>query len=251
MLGGPQQIPWVDVGGVPVGALSMAGWLEHLSAAVGTAHHHVSLNASKWVAMGRDPLLRQAVFGAQSIAADGMSVVLAARRFGGRLPERVPGVELAEGLLRRAAAARWPVALIGAREPVLTRVVERLRGDGVQVVFAHHGYFPAEDDRRVATAAGAARPALTLLALGTPRAERFAHAHAAALGPTLVLGVGGAFDVLAGTVRRAPRWVGDSGLEWAWRWAGAPGERFHRAILDSVRFTVAMAAGRTVVGGPE
>lgn len=239
--------PEVDVLGVPVGALTAAQWVEHLAARVRAGgHHHVSLNAAKWVAMRDDPSLRAAVRAAGSIAADGVGILLAARWLGTPLPERVPGADLAAALLSRAAAHGWRVALVGAAAPVVEAVAARQRAGGVDVVLARDGFFAPADDRAVADLIGAARPDLLLLALGTPRAERFAHAHADRLRSGLILGVGGAFDVLAGRVTRAPGWVGRSGLEWAWRFAGAPRARFRRAIVDSVRFMAAVSRGERI-----
>src|SRR5690242_1974697 len=101
----------VDVAGCPVGALSRAAWADRLAGwiADGTPHHHVSLNAAKWVAMRRDGSLRRAVLGASGVAADGAAIVAAARWLGDPLPERVTGCDLAHDLLGRAPAAGWRV----------------------------------------------------------------------------------------------------------------------------------------------
>lgn len=235
--------PEIDIGGVAVGALTIAQWVEHLSErlAAGAGHHHVSLNAAKWVALREDPQLRAAVRGAGSIGADGAGILLAARRYRTPLPARVPGADLAQALLARAAERGWRVALVGAQAAVVETVAGDLRARGVTVVLARDGHFPSARDGAVAEEIGRAAPDLLLLALGTPRAEVFAHEHP--LNARLVLGVGGTFDVLAGRVRRAPPLVGRIGLEWAWRWAGAPRQRFRRAIVDSARFGWAIARG--------
>lgn len=237
----------IDVAGVSVGALTLDEWVEHLTERLAAGrHHHVSLNAAKWVRMRDDPELCAAVRAAGSVAADGVGIVLASRWLGRPLPERVPGVDLAVALLGRAAARGWRVVLVGAEPDVVRLVAAKLTAEGVSVVLARDGYFPLAADRTVAEAIGAVRPDLCLLALGTPRAERFAFAHADLLQAGLILGVGGTFDVLAGRVPRAPVWVGRAGLEWAWRWAGAPRARFRRAIVDSVRFVIAMARNERI-----
>ncbi len=215
-------------------------------AADGPPHHHVSLNAAKWVGMRRDADLRRAVRSAGTVAADGAAV-----RWAAGAPERIPGIELAEELLAAAAARGWPVALVGGRSEVVARAAEVARARGARVALARDGYFAAGDEGAVVAAVNAARPRLLLLALGTPKAERFVGRWTQELRVPVVMGVGGAFDVWAGAARRAPRLVGALGLEWAWRFLGAPRARFERAVADSARFVVAgVRAERLPDDGP-
>ena len=238
----PVRVRTVDLAGCPVGALTRAGWVEHLVACAssGRVHHHVSLNAAKWVAMRSQPALRDAVLGATSIAADGAAIVLASRWLGDPLPERVTGCDLAHDLLDRSLVLGWRVGLLGARPEVVAEVQRRLAGRGVQVVLARDGYFAPSEEEAIAQSVRQARPTLLLVAMGTPRTELFVARWQEIMAVPLVLGVGGTFDVLAGVARRAPRWVGDRHLEWAWRLAHAPRQRFQRAVIASARFTAAM-----------
>jgi N-acetylglucosaminyldiphosphoundecaprenol N-acetyl-beta-D-mannosaminyltransferase len=235
----------VDIGGVPVGALTRAEWVAHLVACASGAgrHHHVSLNAAKWVAARRDPTLRRALREATSIGADGASILWAARRAGAPLPERAAGFDLATALADHAAAAGTPVALLGAAPPVLETVSDRLQRRGVPVVHARHGYFAPDEERAVAQAIGRSSPHLLFVAMGSPRTEHFVARWAPVLDVPLVMGVGGTFDAWAGLARRAPALVQDAGLEWAWRWLGSPRVRFRRAVLDSAAFVAAMRRG--------
>lgn len=235
----------VDLAGCPVGALSREAWGARLAAWIdeGTPHHHVSLNAAKWVAMRRDGSLRRAVCGATSVAADGASIVAAARWLGDPLPERVTGCDLAHDLLARAPAAGWRVYLLGASSDVVDEVARRLREAGVEVVGARDGYFPTHEERAVAEAVRDTHPDLLLVAMGTPRSELFLTRWGPTLAVPLAMGVGGTFDVLAGRAERAPDTVGRLGLEWAWRWVTSPRIRFRRAIVDSVVFVVSIGAG--------
>jgi N-acetylglucosaminyldiphosphoundecaprenol N-acetyl-beta-D-mannosaminyltransferase len=67
-----------------------------------------------------------------------------------------------------------------------------------------------------------ARPDILLVALGIPKQEKFIARHKAALGVPVCIGVGGTLDVFSGTVKRAPRWMQNSGLEWLYRVASNP-----------------------------
>jgi N-acetylglucosaminyldiphosphoundecaprenol N-acetyl-beta-D-mannosaminyltransferase len=235
----------VDLGGVEVGALDRAAWRARLVAAArgDRLHHHVSLNAAKWVAMRRDRSLREAVRSADSIAADGAGIVLASRWLRRTVPERVAGFDLAVDLLAEPAIR---VYLLGAKPAVVARVAGDLRARGVDVAGARDGYFAPDDERTIAEAVGEARANLVLVALGTPAAELFVHRWRPLLGAGLAMGVGGTFDVLAGVARRAPDLVGRVGLEWAWRLVESPQLRFRRAVVDSARFAVHVGLGHRV-----
>src|SRR5690606_25063608 len=82
----------------------------------------------------------------------------------------------------------------------------------------------------------AARPDLLFVAMGAPRQERFIEAHAEALGAKVVLGIGGSLDMLAGDVRRAPRWVQRAGAEWLFRLLQEPRRLFRRYLVDDLAF---------------
>ncbi len=233
----------VDVGGVAVGALDRREWVEHLAGCVreGTPHHHLSLNASKWVARRADPTLHRAVEEATSIAADGASVVLASRWLGDPLPERVAGCDLAQDLLLRAATEGWAVYQLGGSQDVVDTVQSQLEARRVRIVGARDGFFAEHEERAVAEAVRAASPDLLLLALGTPKAELFVTRWGSAMQVPLAMGVGGTFDILAGRARRAPVLAQRIGLEGIWRFAGSPARRFRAAILDPARFFLGVA----------
>jgi len=190
----------------------------HAAVAAGGHHHHLSVNANKLAHLA-DPAFASLAHRATSAAADGASVCWLAAQRGARV-ERIPGCELADELLHDAAEQGWRTYLYGGRPAVLAAVATLADERGVPVVGACDGY--AHDRGVVAQAIHAARPQLLLVALGTPAAERFIDRHRF---EALCLGVGGTFDVLAGAVRRAPRWTHPLGLEGVWRVASEPRAR--------------------------
>lgn len=236
----------IDVAGIPVTALDYDAFLALLTDRVSRpgSDHHISLNAAKWVAARSDPVLRSALRQATSIGADGVSVLWAARRAGTPLPGRVPGFELATALVARAATAGWRVALLGGTPDVSADAAVLLRRQGVDIVWAADGYFAADRAADRAAAISATRPDLLLVAMGSPRAERWVARHQPAA--SLTLGVGGTLDVWTGRAQRAPAVTQRWGLEWAWRFATAPRLRFRRAVVGSAAFISQITAGRRV-----
>jgi len=217
--------------------MGRAQLLAALMAAVerGGHHHHLSWNANKLAHVRTDPTFRALADRADTLAADGASIRWVARAHGQPVPERIPGVELASELLDRAAEHGWRVFLYGARPEVLATVVRRCRAQGVPVVGACDGFAHAPD--AVAAFIERARPQLLLVALGTPRSERFIDRWRP---DAVCLGVGGTFDVLAGAVPRAPTWTHAVGLEGAYRVAMEPRKRWRvawsgaRAVFDAL-----------------
>ncbi len=217
-----------------------------------TALRHVALNAAKVVACGDDPALLAAVRSAGLVTADGVGVLLLARRLGAPLPARVTGIDLMDALCARAAIRGWPVFLLGSEEGVAAQAAAALqrRYPALAVAGTHHGYLPASDDAEIAAHIARSGARLLFVGMNTPRKEQFVHRHADAAGVDFAMGVGGAFDVLAERVRRAPLWLQGAGFEWAWRWAQEPRRLFPRYGIDGTRFLVRLVGARAHRGAP-
>ena len=82
-----------------------------------------------------------------------------------------------------------------------------------------------------------ARPAIVFLTFGTPKQELLAMRLADALPEVWWIGVGAAFDMAAGHVRRARLWVQRAGLEWAFRLGQEPRRLFRRYVAGDIPFS--------------
>ncbi|MFQ5471935.1 MAG: WecB/TagA/CpsF family glycosyltransferase, partial [Dehalococcoidia bacterium] len=213
-----------------------------------------AVNAAKIVHMAHDQALRRAVLGGDIIIADGMSVILAARLLLRRLPERVTGIDLMTQMLERANERRYRVYCLGATDDVLDCVVERIRRKypGVVIAGTRNGYFADGGEDDVAREIEASRPDLLFVAMSSPKKERFLATHVATLNVPVCHGVGGAFDILAGKVRRAPRPVQRLGLEWLYRVVQEPRRMWRRYLVTNTLFVglvareVSCALGRSL-----
>jgi N-acetylglucosaminyldiphosphoundecaprenol N-acetyl-beta-D-mannosaminyltransferase len=251
---GPPASRQVELFGLRIDALTMAETLDAAEAliAAGGVHQHVVVNVAKVVAADRDPDLRAIINACDLVNADGQPIVWASRLLGRPLPERVAGIDLMLGLFARAAAAGHAVYLLGARPAIVAAAAERAVREhpGLQVAGARDGYWRAEEEADVAAAIAAARPAMLFLAIPSPAKERFLARWKDSIGAPFVMGVGGSFDVYAGLVRRAPRWLQRLGLEWLFRLAQEPRRMWRRYVTDAPRFAwlvaKALAARRRV-----
>jgi N-acetylglucosaminyldiphosphoundecaprenol N-acetyl-beta-D-mannosaminyltransferase len=189
----------------------------------------VTLNAEMTMAALADPALAGAIRGADLVIPDGAGVVWALGRQGLRV-RRAPGIELARHLLDHAATQGWRVALVGASPPVLEQLCQRLKVEipNLQLVMAIHGYNAPEAWPELEQRLLAVQPDLVLVALGVPRQELWIQNLPHPL-RGIWMGVGGSFDVWAGTKKRAPLWMGKIHMEWLYRLIQEP-SRWRRML---------------------
>ena len=157
---------------------------------------------------------------------DGIGVKIALK-INGYNAERIPGVDFAKKLLKEAALNNIPVAIIGAKEDIITKAIENLQNEinGLNIVYYHNGYF--DNDEEIYNELNFKSPRLILVAMGSPRQEKFIYNAKRYLKPALMIGIGGSLDVWSGAVKRAPMIFQKLGLEWLYRTVSQP-ERFKR-----------------------
>jgi N-acetylglucosaminyldiphosphoundecaprenol N-acetyl-beta-D-mannosaminyltransferase len=174
--------------------------------------------------MRQDARLARIVADCGLVSADGQSVVWASKLLRRPLPERVAGIDLMHRLLGLAEDRNLSVYVLGARQDVLELAVARLRAQYPRLRFAGHrdGYFRDDDSERVAAGIREAKPDILLVAISSPRKERWLADHGPSLGVPFAMGVGGAIDVVAGITARAPHWMQRAGLEWFFRFVQEP-----------------------------
>jgi N-acetylglucosaminyldiphosphoundecaprenol N-acetyl-beta-D-mannosaminyltransferase len=196
------------------------------------------VNAAKLVNMRRDPILRRAVLGSDVILADGMSVVWACRILRRPLPHRVTGIDLMIRLLEEGNQHSWRLYCLGATDEVLHALEKHIRATypSIQIVGMRNGYFRDEEEEQLAGEISRARPDLLFVGMTSPKKERFLCDWSRTMQVPVCHGVGGAFDVVSGTVKRAPRLMQRLGLEWAYRIMQEPGRLWKRYLVTNTVF---------------
>ena len=189
--------------------------------------------------------------GAAGVVADGMPLVvwswLSPRAES--LPERVAGSQLIDELCGEAAKHGQRVYFLGGQPDVLRDAVKSLRSKhrGLIVAGAHSPPFRTlseQEDRELVRRVRSAKPDILLVAFGQPKGERWLAKYRKALNVPVSIQLGASFDFAAGRVRRAPRWIQDSGLEWAFRLAMEPKRLWRRYARVVPRFLAGFAAQR-------
>ena len=209
-------------------------------------HTVMTINASHLCMMRRDPELATACRAGHLIVADGMSVVWALRASGQEAPERVAGVDLMAHLLAAAAEHGLRVYFLGAKPEVVKTLVERSRvlHPKLQIVGFRDGYFGPDDHQGIVEEIRASRAHMLFVGMPTPFKEIWCERHRQRLEVPVIMGVGGSFDVLAGFIKRAPRWAQSLGLEWLWRLMMEPRKLWKRYLTTNSEFI--WLAGREI-----
>jgi N-acetylglucosaminyldiphosphoundecaprenol N-acetyl-beta-D-mannosaminyltransferase len=209
---------------------------------------HVAMNVAKFVNLHRDRELRDDVFGADIVGVDGMGILLGARAFGIAVPERVPGVDLMEGILAVCAERGFRPYLLGARPEVLAQAISTLarRHPSLELSGCHHGYFTEAEEPELVERIRLAQPDCLFVGMSTPRKERFMARHRATMDVPFVMGVGGGIDVLAGLVQRAPVSWQKFGFEWLYRVWQEPRRMWRRYLTTNVAYAYILASSLLV-----
>ncbi len=227
------QAPSVPVLGVPIQRLTYADLLARLDAWIAghrsgdPARQVCTVNPEFLVDAQRNPAFAAVLREADACVADGVGVAWAARRAGSPVPERITGSDGIYRLCAHAAVAGWRVYFLGAAPGVAEQAatILRTRYAGLQVAGTFSGSPAAADWVDIEQRLHAARPDLLFVAFGHPKQDLWIAAHKHELPSAVALGVGGAFDFVAGVTPRAPVWMRRAGIEWLhrlitqpWRW---------------------------------
>jgi N-acetylglucosaminyldiphosphoundecaprenol N-acetyl-beta-D-mannosaminyltransferase len=188
------------------------------------------------------PAFRAIMNAADLVTPDGMPLVWGLRLLGIRTAARVYGPDLTPHLLEAAAREGIPVGFYGATDAVLEKLLRAVgsRYPSLRVAYAWAPPFRAltsEEDRAATTLINDSGARILFVGLSTPKQERWMAAHRGRV-EAVMLGVGAAFDFLAGTKRQAPRWMMRAGLEWLFRLASEPRRRPRRYLKHNPRFLI-------------
>lgn len=203
----------------------------------GTFTQHVVVNAAKLVNMQKDQVLAKSVTECDIINIDGMGVVWGARFLGHDIPERVAGVDLFLELNSAAEKEALSVFYLGAKEAVVTKTADVMQDKhpNLKIAGFHHGYF-WDDEKSLVQKVKESGANLLFVAITSPKKENFINKWRDQLGVNFVMGVGGTFDVVAGKVNRAPKWMQKYGLEWLYRVIQEPRRMWKRYLVTNTQF---------------
>jgi len=197
----------------------LALWINAPAADRSDTHQICTVNPEFIIDARRDPAFARVLQEADLCVPDGVGVLWAARSMDHPLPERVTGSDGIYRICKRAAAEGWRVYLLGAAPGVAAKTAAALINlyDGLQIVGTHSGSPADEEWPQIHARLNEAQPDILFVAFGHPNQDLWIAQHRAELPAAVAIGVGAAFDFVAGVSQRAPVWMQRIGLEWFYR----------------------------------
>lgn len=144
------------------------------------------------------------------------------RYFRGLLPERVAGADLIVAISKMAATKNYRVFLLGGAPTVAERAALKLQTDIYNLKISGVSSENPDKAQEIAEMVRKSKAEILLVAYGSPKQEKWLAENLPKTGAKVGIGVGGSFDFLAGTQRRAPKWMQKRNLEWLFRLISSP-----------------------------
>ena len=230
--------------GVPVDSLTMDEALDAMERLIQARRpsYIVTPNVDVLVQLQRDREFKRIYDGASLVVPDGVPLMWAASFLGKPLKEKVSGSDLFVKFCERASQKGHKVYFMGAMPGVAVKAAEILtqRYPGLNVVGTYSPSFGFEKNEAecalIVQKITEAKPDVLFIGLGSPKQEKWTDRFKAQYNVPVTVGVGISFDYVAGTVKRAPRWMQDAGLEWSWRLAMEPKRLWRRYLVNDPVF---------------
>lgn len=228
----------IDILGVPFSTMTMEETIRYMMQQLEKEQENtfqvVTANPEIVMCAKKDATFHETLLQADIITPDGIGVVKASGMLGTPLKERVAGFDLMSDLFKTLSQEKKSVSvfLLGAKPHVVEKAAQTLteRYEALSIAGTQDGYFKQEQEEEIIARIQEAQPDILLVALGFPRQENFIQQNKHRLNTKIAVGVGGSFDVWAGEVKRAPKWIQAIHLEWFYRLCSNP-TRWRRQLV--------------------
>ena len=166
---------------------------------------------------------------------DGIGVVKASKMIGYDVKERIAGIDIANTLLDYGNKLKKTIYLFGSKQEIIDSMKDVLKEKypNLKLVGSSNGY--VQDKDKVFEEMSKLKPDIILVALGIPLQEKLIYKHLSLFDKGIFVGVGGSFDVLSGTKKRAPKIFIKTNTEWLYRIICEP-KRLKRFYDSNVKF---------------
>jgi len=215
----------IPILGTPLQCTNYADFTLHLQGLVhDQAVKAVDFSNTQIVTMRRhEPAFREVTSRFDYFVPDGMPLIWCLNARGAGLKDRVYGPSFMRHCLLNSPRP-FKHYLLGGSKECLTKLAAffHTQNPEVNIVGAHHGYFRKEDETAILKEINTLSPDFIWVGLGTPKQQDWVHRNKGAIKRGVVLAVGFAFDVNAGTKPDAPRWMQRFGLTWLHRMYSEP-----------------------------
>lgn len=172
-----------------------------------------------------------------SLVPDGVGLILAGKIINVPFKERIPGIEISIRLLELANAYRKSIYLFGSNKDVIEKTVEVVKKTYPNVIIKGYSDGYVKDKDAIFKKIIKLKPDIVLVALGMPLQEKLIYKYYDQFDKGIFVGVGGSFDVISGTKKRAPKIFRKLYIEWLYRILSEP-KRIKRFYNNNIKFII-------------
>lgn len=158
------------------------------------------------------------------IIPDGISTVICSKIVGQPVKEKIAGIELMDCIVKKCEKENQGIYLLGASQETvdMCNINLRTKYRNLNILGSHDGFFDLDNCEEILQDIEQVNPQVLFVAMGCPRQELFITKYMDRLPCSIFMGVGGSFDIIAGNLKRAPKWMINIGLEWLYRVSKEP-----------------------------
>lgn len=198
------------------------------------------VNCLLWARRNSD--LNEIYNSADIVTADGVPVVWASRLLKQPIRGRVTGLDLLPAFSEIAAQNGYSFFFLGAAEGVADQLAEKLKTAYPALTIAgtwsppFRDQFTEEENSEMIDRINRSGADVLWVSLTAPKQDFWIARHFDKLNVSVAIGVGAAFDVVAGNISRSPEWMQQYGLEWLYRLMKEPGRLWRRYLVEAPQF---------------
>jgi N-acetylglucosaminyldiphosphoundecaprenol N-acetyl-beta-D-mannosaminyltransferase len=221
--------------GVPTDNITMEEAIEAVMQPTPAARQVSFVNVDCVNKACRDQEYRDVLLTSDLRLADGIGLRIAGKILGNEVRENVNGTDMFPRLCARLQDEKESLFLLGGRPGIADGVARwaKERYPELAIAGIRDGFFGAGEERSVVDEINRSGATILLVAFGAPKQELWIRKQLKDLKVRSALGVGGLFDFYSGMMPRAPQWVRELGMEWAYRLAKEPGRMWKRYLLGN------------------
>lgn len=188
----------------------------------------VSINLNKIIQSNESLEINKVIKSFDCFIPDGISVVRACKE----LNDRITGIDLLDQICKEYNKLNAKIFLYGATQEVVeaTKIKLEEKYDGINIVGTENGFIKNNDN--LINKINASKANIVFVAMGSPNQEKWICDNKEKLDANIFMGVGGAFDVISGKIKRAPSLMQKLGLEWLYRMMRQPKKRSKNIFLQ-------------------
>lgn len=234
----------VDILGTPVSSLTMEDLFSDWERVIQQGEKaQVCITPVNSILAARATARVQEIYrNADYVLCDGVPVKWASQFLGNPIKERITGLDVLPRIFPFAASRNFSIFLLGASPGVAEKLKAKMeeKHAGVKIVGTFvppfRAVFSPEENRQMIEAINAVKLDILLVSLTAPKQDIWIAENLKNLDTHLAIGIGGAFEVAAGMIKRAPLWMQKSGLEWFYRFLQEPKRMFRRYFVEAPVF---------------